>query len=137
MWLPPFRPAVAVTLVKSKEAWTIEGAEFKHPRTTEPWAVSRHIKKAVSNEEAAKVLASLQDLGFWTQLSWEDPEESTGPMWVIEGRIGNGFHVVSRKRAPIDGRFLQAGALFVALSGFDAEISGSEMPTRASDRRPR
>ena len=126
LWMPSYDPAVVISIRRAGEQWSIDAAQFENPRTGgQWWRVSRRAEHELANNVAATVLRSLAEAGFWTMPAWRDPVAQDGATWVIEGRLANGYRVVSRFTAE-EKAFKDVGRAFFTAAGISLPRAASQ-----------
>jgi hypothetical protein len=116
LWMPSYAPAVVVLVRGIHREWYLEAAEFKHPRTHQQWTVANRVERGLMDNQVRSLLVGLARAQFWTVPTWKDSPAMDGAMWVIEGRVRDGYRVVSRPN-PEDAFFKEAGRAFFTLAG--------------------
>ncbi len=61
-------------------------------------------------------MAALRRTDFWAMPSPSNGPAPDGTDWIVEGRSGNAYHVVSRC-SPVEGSFRDLGLLFMEFAG--------------------
>ena len=101
LWIHSFstlQPAM-VRLFRAGRSWSVVGARVKWPADDlkSPMTETDHREAVLSGEQGDEVVAILTGAGFWaipTSVSSRDIHD--GGLWLVEGRRGGAYHVVTR-----------------------------------------
>ena len=97
LFLPSYGPAVVILARSTETGWRLEVHEFRHPRTSRPRTVERHVERTLTQDEVRTLLDGLRAADFWTTPAWKNSLSEDGATWVLEGRLNTGSRVVGRR----------------------------------------
>lgn len=95
-WIHSFttRQPTAVRITRDDGRWHIVAVRLQDARDRN---ISERIDITLADEDARLAVAAFQQFGLWHKSSFAyDPDVYDGAMWIVEGRLGTGYHAVLR-----------------------------------------
>lgn len=103
VWIHSYRAVRLASLIKTKDGWRADAVEFADPRqlpptpaSLPPATVSSQRDSQPSDAVVKAFLGAVDGAKYWTTPGWRDGGAEDGAIWVIEGRRGPIYRVVSR-----------------------------------------
>lgn len=120
LWFTAFGDAALVTLSDAGGTASLDAFEFFHPKDDPKrawWAVTRRVHRELALSESSGLLLKVGQSKFWTiEPATETCEGcSDGVTWLIEGRAGSLYRVVTR--VPSDDAIVSFGRELVRVAG--------------------
>jgi hypothetical protein len=119
-WLRSFDHAVTIRidLDSATHKATLYAIELESDGGYEPGREARRVKRELTKAEFNKLSSDIRKEGLWSLPTKEGgPPGIDGSQWMLEGRDGNKYHIVSRW-APGSGPIYNLGLEFLKLSGW-------------------
>lgn len=132
LWLPSYRPAILIDLIKQGDGWQLTRVLFTDPRLpasgtqASPFAVNARIEQRVSDQSVSPFVRALSGASYWTRPAYIGSDVEDGHLEVIEARRGDLYRAVTR-RAGEEVKFDDAARALVTLAGLEIP---DEMKTR-------
>lgn len=103
LWIHSYRAVRLASLIKTKDGWRADAVEFADPRqlpptpaSLPPATVSSQRDSQPSDTVVKAFLGAVDGAKYWTTPGWRDGGVEDGAIWVLEGRRGPIYRVVSR-----------------------------------------
>jgi hypothetical protein len=117
LWLPSYRPAVVIQVIRKGYTWHMSGTIFGDPRGgTRLTEIVRRLETDVSDAQIQGFRSLLKDAKVWSAPSWQESTVQDGAICVVEIKVGTGYRVLTRSN-PSDPAFKRASAEFFHIAG--------------------
>lgn len=119
-WLRTFDAPIIVTVVLGVPEPFVETVWLTGQSGFEPGEVDRRARRTLTLAEIAQARRRVRQAGFWQTQERCDMKGLDGAAWVLEGRRGDQYQLVS-EWSPTEGAIRAAGLDLLAMGGVDLQ----------------
>jgi len=118
-WAPTFDHPVAVRvdIDRTTQRATLYAVELDGATIQGPEYEARRVHRQLTKAELAKLRSDVRKEGLWSLPGRDDRLMPDGSSWMLEVRVGNWYHVVTRQ-SPDEGPVRRMGLAFLQLTGW-------------------
>lgn len=96
LFLPSFHQELAVRVERTGATWRIVAKEIGGDGRREPVFVQTEIQRELKQDEWVRLRHLVKEAGFFDLPSQDTSRGLDGAEWILEGRVGDRYHVVDR-----------------------------------------